>query len=163
MLGNWLTQMSVCVMIYLPIIAGGETKRVGGWSQVPALFGSALQVIGNEAWLSMKPQPLLKLFLMRCVEVFLSFFLSFVLSFFLPPPQMAVHVSWCSEQYGGASEIDGMTHGAAMFCQFWLPRLVQTYVCLFFRAPCLNSPSTVSDIHFSALTQNLIHTQDHKF
>jgi hypothetical protein len=57
-------------MIYLLIKAGGETKRVGGQNQVPALFGPTLQVIGSEGWLSMKPPPLLKLFLFKCVEVF---------------------------------------------------------------------------------------------
>jgi hypothetical protein len=57
-------------MIYLPIKAGGETERVGGQNQVPALFGPTLQVIGSEGCLSMKPPPLLKLFLFKCVEVF---------------------------------------------------------------------------------------------
>lgn len=47
---------------------------VGGWSQVPALLSPCITfinnlVIGDQAWLSIKPLSLLKLFLFRCISV----------------------------------------------------------------------------------------------
>jgi hypothetical protein len=50
-------------------------KRVGGRSQVPALLGPAVTSInmlftGDQAWLSMKPPSLLKLFLFRCISIY---------------------------------------------------------------------------------------------
>jgi hypothetical protein len=52
------------------LLAGGETKRVSRWSQVSALLGPAFRVvIGDRAWLSMKPPPLLKLFSFRCISI----------------------------------------------------------------------------------------------
>ena len=47
---------------------------IGGWSQVPALLGPYITfinnlVIGDQAWLSMKPLSLFKVFLFRYISV----------------------------------------------------------------------------------------------
>jgi hypothetical protein len=47
-------------MIYLPVIAGGETRGVSGPSQVLALLSPVflfinMWVIDDQTWLSMKP------------------------------------------------------------------------------------------------------------
>jgi hypothetical protein len=61
-------------MIYLPIVAGGETRwLVGGvkymlCSILILLFINML-IIGDQTWLSMKRLSLLKLFLFRCISV----------------------------------------------------------------------------------------------
>jgi hypothetical protein len=71
-----LTQMSVCMTIHLPVIAGGVTRGFGARSQAPALLGPAftfinMLVTGDQAWLSSKPPSLSKY---RCYVLFTSYY-----------------------------------------------------------------------------------------
>ena len=52
---------------------------------------------------------------------------------------------------GGANEIQAVTHAGAvlLLLTFW----VEVDMCLVFSAPCLSSPSTLSYVPFSTLTQ----------
>ena len=72
--GNWLLPKSTCLVIYLQVIAGGETRGLVGRFRyllcpvLPFAFINML-VIGDQAWHIMKPQSLLTLFLFRCISV----------------------------------------------------------------------------------------------
>jgi hypothetical protein len=127
------------------LTAGGKTKRVGGWSQVPAVLGPAFRFSRNWLWETRHGSVwnhnlCWKLFLLRLIST-------------------ASFTRWSKQS---AMETDAMTSAGTIFHHCWLLRLVQTYVALVFFASHLNSSSTLYYIHFPALAWNPIYTWNPK-
>ena len=130
-----------------------RNKRVGGHSQVPTLHRPALTfinmlVMGDQAWLSMKPPSLLQLLLFRCVST-----------------ASCTRRSTCPDVLSNIQlPLKSMQWPVLMLCS---PTADFSGCCrrmsLVFFAPCLDSSSTLSYIHFSAFTWHPIYAWDLQF
>jgi len=106
---------------------------INAWTLITLTLFINVLVMGNQAWLSMKPPSLLKLLLFWCISI-----ASFTRWSMNPGVLSLLRYHWT----------DAMTHTDAMFCHCWFLELKQTYLSMVLFAPHLDSMSPLSYIYF---------------
>jgi len=106
---------------------------INAWTLITLTLFINVLVMGDQAWLSMKPPSQLKLFLFRYISL-----ASFTRQSMYPDLLSLLRCQWT----------DAMTHTDATFCHCWFLELMQTYLSMVLFAPHLDNPSPLSYINF---------------
>lgn len=127
---------------------------VGGWSQVPALLSPHITsinnlIIGDQAWLSMKPLCLFKVFLFRCISV-----PSFTRWSTYPDVLLNIEVplklmQWCMLMLCSVAADSGWWRHVDLWCSLHLALIVLTF-CLTYTFVHLHRIQYASGVQYIA-------------